>query len=193
MCYENKSNAELLSMVLGVSENTFRLNDLEQVVRAPRSIYGVGTKKAEQLQAIGELATRLMEAENRSRKRVAISGPADVAEYAGKRLRYENKEHFCIVILNTKNHIIDMPIISVGSQSSSVVHPREVFKTAIEASASSIILVHNHPSGDSEPSHDDVTVTKRLVKCGELLQIPVLDHIVIGDDEYCSFKEHGLI
>jgi DNA repair protein RadC len=109
------------------------------------------------------------------------------------RYRFEQKEHFAVMLLNTKNHIIGMPEVSVGSLSASVVHPREVFRAAIDHAAAAMILLHNHPSGDPTPSREDIAVTDRLVKAGKVMDIPVLDHIVLGSERFTSFKEKGLI
>ena len=108
-------------------------------------------------------------------------------------LRYLNKEIFKIILLNTKNEIICDVDISVGTVSMSIVHPREVFREAIKRSSSKIILMHNHPSGNIEPSKEDKNVTSRLIKCGELIGIDVIDHIIIGDGAYYSFKENMII
>ncbi len=108
-------------------------------------------------------------------------------------MRYYKKEYFKIILLDTKNNIKKVSEISVGSLNSSIVHPREVFSEAVVNSASSIILVHNHPSGESEPSHEDIALTNRLDECGKILGIKVLDHIIIGDGVFYSFKEEGLL
>jgi DNA repair protein RadC len=103
------------------------------------------------------------------------------------------KEYFNTILLNTKNQILAIEEISVGSLNSSIVHPREVFNPAIKKSAGSIILVHNHPSGDPTPSREDIDVTARLIEAGKILGIHVLDHIIIGNNNYVSFKERGLL
>ena len=108
------------------------------------------------------------------------------------KLRGKKKEHFLILLLDTRGQLIKLSEISVGSLDSSIVHPREVFKEAISASAASVIFVHNHPSGDPEPSEDDVKLTKRLAEAGEIVGIDVLDHIIISDKKYLSLKRDGL-
>jgi DNA repair protein RadC len=102
---------------------------------------------------------------------------------------YLDREHFRVVLLNTKNQVLAVETISVGGLSSSLVHPREVFKRAIQRSAAALILVHNHPSGDPTPSSEDLEVTKRLQEAGKILGIEVLDHIIIGDHQFISLKE----
>ena len=154
-------------------------------------IDGVGQVKAATLQAAIELGRRL--AMQSAGKIQVIHGPEDVAQFAMPRFRFEQKEHFAVMLLNTKNHIIGMPEVSVGSLSASVVHPREVFRAAIDYAAASMILLHNHPSGDPTPSREDIAVTERLVKAGKVMDIPVLDHVVIGNERFTSLKEKGLI
>ena len=123
----------------------------------------------------------------------AVHSPEDAARFAMPRLRFEQREHFAVMLLNRKNHILAMHDISIGSLSSSIVHPREVFRAAIRYAAAAMIVLHNHPSGDPTPSREDIAVTRRLVRAGELLDIPVLDHIIIGDNKFHSFKEKGMI
>ncbi|BAL84113.1 putative DNA repair protein RadC homolog [Selenomonas ruminantium subsp. lactilytica TAM6421] len=154
-------------------------------------IDGIGKVKALTLQAAIELGRRL--SVQQAAKIEIIHGPEDVAHYAMPRYRFEQKEHFAVLLLNTKNHILGMPEVSVGSLSASVVHPREVFRAAIDYAAASMILLHNHPSGDPTPSREDIAVTERMVKAGKIMDIPVLDHVVLGNERFTSFKEQGLI
>lgn len=154
-------------------------------------IDGVGQVKAATLQAAIELGRRL--SVQAAAKIEVIHGPEDVAHYAMPRYRFEQKEHFAVLLLNTKNHILGMPEVSVGSLSASVVHPREVFRAAIDYAAASMILLHNHPSGDPTPSREDIAVTERMVKAGKIMDIPVLDHIVLGNGRFASLKEKGLL
>lgn len=150
---------------------------------------GVGEAKAITIAAALELGKRVAAGE--SQKRVIIHSSDDVAKYMMPRLRYCDREHFYVVLLNTKNHVITAPLISVGTLSESLVHPRELFKEAVNHSASSVILVHNHPSGDPSPSREDILLTKRIAEGGKLLDIQVLDHVIIGDNTYISLREQG--
>lgn len=118
--------------------------------------------------------------------------PAQIYEMF-KELQDEAKEHFIVMHLDGKNRIIAMDRASVGSLNQSVVHPREVFKTALLSSAAAIILLHNHPTGDAQPSNEDKAITKRLAEAGEIMGIKILDHIIIGREEYVSFVEIGLM
>jgi DNA repair protein RadC len=106
-------------------------------------------------------------------------------------LRYLDREVMRLLILDTKHQVIATPIVSVGTLNASMVHPREIFKDCIRRSAAAVIVVHNHPSGDPSPSSDDIQVTKRLRRAGEILGIDVLDHIIIGDNRFVSLKEEG--
>ena len=124
---------------------------------------------------------------------VKMSNPEQVADLVSQRIGLADREHFVILALNTRNQITGINTVSVGSLDTSIVHPREVFKFAILSNASSIILAHNHPSGDISPSSDDIELTKRLQKAGEVA-IEVIDHIIIGhDNNYLSFRSKGII
>jgi len=124
-----------------------------------------------------------------------IKSPAEVYQAAKQLLALHEKpqEHFCILCLNTKNKIVGVHTISIGSLNSSIVHPREVFKAALLNNANAIICLHNHPSGDPEPSREDIEITKRLVQAGEIIGIEVLDHVIIGEQGYISMKGKGLM
>ena len=124
-----------------------------------------------------------------------IKSPAEVYQAAKQllALHEEPEEHFCILCLNTKNKIVGVHTISIGSLNTSIVHPREVFKAAMLNNASGIICLHNHPSGDPEPSWEDIAITRRLVKAGEIIGIEVLDHVIIGEQGYISMKEKCLM
>ncbi|WP_085524698.1 RadC family protein [Tuberibacillus sp. Marseille-P3662] len=152
---------------------------------------GIGQTKAVQLIAARELGRRFKRLKND--QTFAIRSPQDGANYVMDELRFLSQEHFVCLYLNTKNQILQQKTIFIGSLNASIVHPREVFKEAIKRSAASIVCFHNHPSGDPTPSHEDMEVTKRLVECGSLLGIEVLDHIVIGDQKFVSLKEKGVV
>ena len=126
-----------------------------------------------------------------------ISSPEDATEIAAKHFEdmASDREVFSVILLDVKNRVIGINVVSIGSLTASVVHPREVFKAACLANAASIILTHNHPSGDPAPSKEDISVTTRLIQAGRLMDIPVLDHIVIGDNtgRSISFKANNLI
>ncbi len=154
-------------------------------------VRGIGPAKASQIKAAFELANRL-EGYPEAGKRPLVKTPDEVVSLVRGRLRGKKKEHFLALLLDTRGQLIKVSEISVGSLDTSVVHPREVFKEAMSASASSVIFVHNHPSGDPEPSEDDIKLTERLAQAGEIMGIDVLDHIIIGDKNYLSLKSKGL-
>ena len=154
-------------------------------------VKGLGEAKAAQIKAAIEFGNRL--ALFTEDARPAITGPRDVANLLMPELRHQKKEHLKSLLLDTKNKVLAIRTVSIGDLSSSIVHPREVFKDAVVASAASIIVAHNHPSGDPTPSAEDVTVTKRLIQAGEIMGIDLLDHIVLGDGDFISLKERGLI
>lgn len=122
-----------------------------------------------------------------------ISEPNDVRALLQRQLAYQDREIFCIVILDARNQVLGVNTVSVGSVSASIVHPRETFRPAILMGASSLILAHCHPSGDPSPSKEDIELTRRLTEGGEILGIEVLDHLIIADGEFLSLKERGLM
>ena len=152
---------------------------------------GIGPAKAVAIAAAIELGKRINSLAAAGRP--VIRSPRDAAELMMARLRFENKEQFMALVLSTKNHVLATPVISVGTLNASIVHPRELFRQAINYAAASLILVHNHPSGDPSPSQEDIDLTVKLVEAGKLLDIKVLDHVIIGDNRYVSLKEKGII
>lgn len=155
------------------------------------AVHGVGPAKATDILAAFELAKRL--GESRMEFQGIINSPQDAAQLVLRELSLADKEHFMIIMLNTKHRVIAKKTISIGHLHASLVHPREMFKEAIRRSSAAVILVHNHPSGDLTPSKDDLTTTERLKDAGKVLGIDVLDHIIIGDNRYLSFREQGLL
>ena len=204
---DNLSSAELLAIVIGrgiPGKSVMTIaNELiskfhgaqglgEATIEELSAIKGVGLAKATQIKAAFELGKR-QDPGDPDIGGPSVTSPAILAKAIRKGIQEKAKEHFKLVLLNTRNKIIDISTISVGTLNASLVHPREVFKTAIARSASSIILVHNHPSDDPEPSDDDITLTRRLADAGRLMGIEVLDHIILTRNGYTSFKERGLL
>ena len=180
-----QENAIVMSDRLITKYGIDKLNDLS--LKELQEIRGIGPAKAMQIKALFEFNKR----HNLSKvKNLPIKTARDVFLYASEKLSDNKKEHFMILHLDSKNRVIKDEIISIGILNASIIHPREVFKSAIKESANSIILIHNHPSGDSEPSMEDKEITERLMEAGELLDIKVLDHVIIGKDNYHSFKEN---
>lgn len=199
------STAELLAITLrtGVGgENVVRLaerllahfNGLPGLARASTSelqqVKGVGPAKAVEIKAALELGRRLTA--TLPHERPKVTSPGDAANLLMSEMMFLEQEHLRVILLDTRNAVLAMPTIYVGSLNTSVVRIGELFRTAIKENAAAVIVAHNHPSGDPSPSPEDVHVTRQLVKAGQLLDISVLDHIVIGHQRFVSLKERGL-
>jgi DNA repair protein RadC len=156
-----------------------------------QEISGIGPAKAVELLAAVEIGKRISRLQ--FEERYTIRSPEDGARYLMDEMRFLHQEHFVCLYLNTKNQVLHKKTVFIGSLNTSIVHPREVFKESLKHSSASIICFHNHPSGDPAPSREDIEVTKRLVECGKMLGIEVLDHIIIGDQKYVSLKEKGYV
>ena len=154
------------------------------------SVKGIGIAKASQIKALFELARRK---DGHDEEQIQIKSHQDVIKVVRQQLKDKKKEHFLILCLDTRNNLIKIGNISTGTLDANLVHPREVFKEAIQSLASSIILVHNHPSGNPEPSDADIDITKRILETGKIIGIDVLDHIIIAENKSLSFKEKGIL
>ena len=150
----------------------------------------LGEAKTRQLLCGLELSRRLLDRGNQVMPVIAC--PADSIPFLSE-IREKSKEHFMCLYMNARNHVIHEEVISIGSLSASIVHPREVFLVAVQKSAASIVLAHNHPSGDCSPSRDDIELTRRLAKAGDIMGIDILDHIIISPTDFTSLKESGLM
>ena len=170
-----------------VAQGLWRM-DAEELI----SLEGVGPARAARILAVLEMSRRASgPCEDR---RPTISTPDDVAALCSPHLRGLDREHFWTLALNTKNRLMRVIEVSVGSLNASIVHPRELFKDAVRVSAASVVVVHNHPSGDPTPSGADIQLTRRLVKAGDVLGVEVLDHVVIGDGgSHASLRDLGLM
>ena len=189
-------NEELVGLLVGVSSDSLHIERLSDVVLAPASIYGIGEKRARKLEAVAELARRIVM--EKTEKIAVIHGPEDAAQVLLPRVQFEQKEHFLLMTLNTKNHVIGVSEISVGSLTASIVHPREVFKEALARSAAAVIVAHNHPSGDIRPSNIDNRLTKTISEAGKLMNIQLIEHIIVGigasgAPDYYSYRDSGNI
>lgn len=171
----------------GILKNIALVHDVKELAKTK----GLGRAKAAIIIAALELGRRIASAE--PLVRASITSPEDGVALLMPRLRYESKEHFLVVLLNSKNKVLDIEQISEGSLNSSVVHPREVFAPAVLHHAAAILTAHNHPSGDPTPSKEDKDLTNTLAQAGKYMGIPILDHIIIGDAKYFSFKEHSYL
>lgn len=200
------SDAELLAILIGSGTHGFSALDVAREllrrfgtltelsardVSELRTIRGMGTVRAVVLAAAFELARRLQAEPFAARK--VIRSPEDVARLYIPRLRGARTESFHVLLLNAAHQVIREVRISEGTLTASLVHPREVFRLAITESAAAIIALHNHPSGNTEPSAEDIALTRQLVQAGTVVEIPVLDHIIIAGEAYVSLRERGLM
>jgi len=201
------SNPELLAILLGTgTKDKSALRLAEDVLTANDSgilflsscapeelagIRGIGQAKACRMIAGIELGRRI--ATKPREEKTKVTDPASIATLFMEEMRYYKKEVFNVLLVNTKGEIIGTDKTSIGDLISTVIHPREVFLPAVKRSAAAVAFIHNHPSGDPTPSSDDIITTKKLVDAGKIIGIAVLDHIIIGDGKYVSFKEERLI
>lgn len=162
---------------------------LMEVVRECGS---VGPRRLQRLEASVELGRRALAA-RAARRGVVISTPEHVIDVIRPLLLGKDKEHFVCLALNTKNMLLKVIEVSVGSLNASIVHPRDLFRDAISVSAASVVVAHCHPSGDPTPSGADIQLTRRLVKAGDVIGIEVLDHVIVGGDEFTSFRDQSLM
>ncbi|RKQ37915.1 RadC family protein [Oceanobacillus halophilus] len=200
------SNQELLAILLGSGtreESVMSLSNrvlmhfegfkllrdatIEELV----AIKGIGIAKGVLLLSAIELGKRMNQ--YKPDEKYIIRSPDDGADYIMEEMRTLKQEHFVVLFLNTKNQVIHRQTIFIGSLNASIVHPREVYREAVKRSAASIIVAHNHPSGDPSPSQEDIQVTKRLVESGKMIGIELLDHLIIGDRKFVSLKEKGYL
>lgn len=184
---KEKSVKELSNMILSKYSDISNLKELE--IQDIMKIKGIGKVKAIELIASIELGRRVYVDKNIDE--LKIKGSIDVYNYFNDLLKDKKQEHFYAVYLDNKKKVITKRLLYIGTINGSVAHPREIFKTAYLVSASFIICVHNHPSGDPTPSNEDIVFTNKLIEIGKLNNIPVLDHIVIGRNCYYSFFEEG--
>ena len=177
--------------VLEVATHLLAKQDLDSLPRLSlkelQKVKGIGPLKAMQLKAAFELGRRVRIVKKRGQR---IQSAKDVFTYTHPIIARETKEHFMVIHLDSQSRIIKHEIVSIGTLNSSLIHPREVFLPAVREHANAIILAHNHPSGNPSPSQEDKEITVRLFEAGELLAIPVLDHVIIGHARYFSFKEY---
>jgi len=200
---ENMSMSDLMALIIGKGskfESVFAISDrivkeygskniadIKDPVRI-NDMLKIGLVNSCRIVAAFELGRRFYSPS--SKRRTLIRGPEDIYNYTKDMSGYV-KEYFRGLYINTKNYIIHDENVSIGHLSGSLVHPREVFKAAIDCSASSIIVVHNHPSGESDPSKNDDEITKMLKEAGEILQIPLTDHVIIGENGFYSYNKEG--
>lgn len=203
---DSLSDEELLAIIIGTGTRdknvielsreileTFSYENLSDIeVSELIKIKGIKSAKASSIVASLRFGQRIAQ-KTIEKKITKISSSEDIYNYLKNELADKKNEYFYAILLDTKNVIISKEVISIGTLDASLVHPREAFKPAVKKSAKSIIFVHNHPSGDFSPSNDDFKTTQRLIEAGDILDIKVLDHIIIGKDGYYSFKKENLL
>lgn len=203
---ERLSDGELLAILLSTGSKETNVLDLaSNLLQMHKGIAGLRDLSLEELtrqKGIGKAkATTVLAAIELGRRvyaeipayRSVIRTPADAGNILIQRMRHLDREHFSVMLLNSASALLTIETVSIGTLNSSPVHPREVFKQAIRHSASSVILAHNHPSGTCFPSDLDITVTERLVEAGNIVGIDVIDHIIVGENNYYSFRENELL
>lgn len=186
---KNRSVRILALDILNLVENIEELKDI--TINRLLAVKGIGFVKAIEVMATIELGRRIYVEKEKVVKK--CSSPSDIYEMNKYLFKNKKQEYFYCLYLNSKNELVERKLLFMGTVNKSVVHPREVFKYAYLSSASGIVCMHNHPSGDVSPSRDDIMFTKALVEVGRVQSIPILDHIVVGNEGYYSFSDHGLI
>ena len=167
------------------------LNLIQLDVKQLTEIRGIGNVKAVQLKCVGELARRI--ARTRRRQQVVLEDPESIASYYMERMRHEAQEILMLAMFDSKSMLIGEKVISVGTCNAALISAREIYRTALQEQAVYIVILHNHPSGNPEPSREDIQVTRKIKQSGEILDILLMDHIIIGDNEYFSFREQDIL
>jgi len=190
-CLRESANGYVVDALIAAYPNISELMNASETEIC--LIKGIGIVKAKQLKAILEFVRKVHAPD--ANKRVIIRSPKDVYDLVRGDMEFLQVEHFDVIGLSTKSHVVFKENISIGSLNASLVHPRETFRGLIKRSCASCLLVHNHPSSDTTPSKEDIILTKNLIECGKLLGIEVIDHIIVGaaGGGYVSFKEKGLM
>ena len=190
------TDVELIAILIGSADAAARFCTAVNVRRLHNvpsdeltAVQGIGPERARKLLAAADLGRRLWPNGDAT---LLVRGPESVYELC-RDIRAANREHFVGFYLNSRNQVLRREIISIGSLNASIVHPREVFAPAIAVSAASLVLAHNHPSGDPTPSEEDLAITRRLLEAGRIIGIDVLDHVVVARESYASFKERRLL
>jgi DNA repair protein RadC len=202
---ESLSNEELISIIIGTGTKNSSCKDLSLMIMNEikdisnlkdmnpnnlTKIKGVGTSKASSILASVELGKRVYQTKVNN---IVLNTPEKIYSYVKDLFTDKKQEYFYTLYLDNKNHLLEKKLLFIGTVNKSIVHPREIFKYAYIFSASSIIIVHNHPSGDSNPSKEDIILTENIIEIGTINKIPLIDHLIIGNDSYYSFNDNGYI
>ncbi len=167
------------------------LNLIQLDVKQLTGIRGIGNVKAIQLKCVGELARRI--ASTRRRQQVVLQSPESIASYYMERMRHETQEKLMLAMFDSKSMLLSEKVISVGTCNAALISARDIYRTALQEQAIYIVILHNHPSGNPEPSREDIQVTRKIKQSGEILDILLMDHIIIGDNRYFSFREQDIL
>ncbi len=189
--YKGENSVDLARKVLDLSKNDGLLGICKIPLSELMTIKGIGKVKAIQLKCIAELSKRI--SKTNAKNKLVFNSPSIIANHYMEDLRHKEVEEFIMLALNNKSVLLDEFVISKGTVNSSFASPREIFIQALRVKAVNIIVMHNHPSGDPTPSKNDIITTNNILQAGNILGIKLIDHIIIGDNEYVSFKEKGLI
>lgn len=207
---ETLTDSELLAIIIRTGTKEMSAKELGERVLAKAASYGngllglhhiplqelmcikgIGKVKAVKLKALAELCTRM--AQTKAKEKLSFTDPYSIADYYMERMRHEKVEHILLLLFDSGLHLLEEQLLSTGTVNASLLSPREVYVSAFRSQATHIMLLHNHPGGNPEPSSHDILVTERVAKIGKTIDVPLLDHIIIGDNSYFSFKESKLI
>lgn len=189
---KTKTPVDLGRDILNLFGNQWGLLGLHHFsLREIMKIKGVGEVKAVQLLCIAEISKRI--SHRKAELELNFQDPQTIAAYYMEQLRHSEKEKFVLILLNSRNQLIHDEVLSIGTVNATLVSPREIFIEALKIEASNIIILHNHPSGDPTPSRQDLLITNKIKEVSGLVEIPLIDHIIIGDNQYFSFKQKGLL
>lgn len=189
---KNASALSIAQKLLERFEQNRQLNSLHHItIQELMEMEGIGEVKAVKIKCIAELSTRM--AKQHAAQTLDFKTPSSIADYYMEQMRHEEVEKVLLLLLDTKLHLMEEYLLSKGTVNASLLSTREVFRHALRAGACKIVLLHNHPSGSCNPSMEDLSVTKKIMEAGNLMEIPLLDHLIVGDGCYLSLKEHGYL
>ena len=189
---KNASALTIAQKLLDRFEQNRQLNSLHHItIQELMEMEGIGEVKAAKIKCIAELSARM--AKQHAAQTLDFKTPSSIADYYMEQMRHEEVEKVLLLLLDTKLHLMEEYLLSKGTVNASLLSTREVFRHALRAGACKIVLLHNHPSGSCNPSMEDLSVTKKIMEAGNLMEIPLLDHLIVGDGCYLSLKEYGYI
>lgn len=186
------TSLDLSKKVFELSNTNNGLLDLHHItLQELMTIKGIGQVKAIKIKSLAELSSRI--ASKSAKEKLSFQKPSTIANYYMEQMRHKETEQVVLIMVDGKNHLIEDYVLSIGTINASLLSPREVFVKALKCNAAYILLLHNHPSGDPTPSKQDIVITSRVKEVAAIVEIPLIDHIIIGDNKYTSFKQLGLL